>query len=98
LCRSRAAGAGFGGQCRPEGSRPRLSSNRAITAFTLTACAFGNDDLANRALVDGLDLRRRLVGLDLASTSPDDLVAFLCHFAMPSVIVGDSAGIRISSA
>jgi hypothetical protein len=41
------------------------SSSTAMTALTLTRLgAGGNQDLADHALVDGLDFHRRLVGFD----------------------------------
>ena len=60
--------------------------------------ALGNDDLAEPAFVDRLVFHRRLVGLDLGDdVAGMDLVAFFLEPAreVPSVIVGDSAGIRI---
>ena len=62
--------------------------------------ALGDQDLAERALVDGLDLHRRLVGLDLgddvAGLRPCRLPSSAIWRALPSSIVGESAGIRIS--
>ena len=75
------------------------SSRTAIDGVDLHALgALGHDDLADLALVDGLDLHGGLVGLDLGDHLAGlDRVAFLyCHLAsLPSVMVGDSAGIRM---
>jgi hypothetical protein len=57
--------------------------------------AFRHQELRDRALIDGFDFHRRLVGLDLGDhVAGLDLVAFLhSHLArLPSSIVGDSAG------
>ena len=61
-------------------------------------CAFGDDDLGEHALVDGLDLHRRLIGLDLGQhvARLDRIALFLSHLArLPFSIVGERAGIRI---
>ena len=60
--------------------------------------SFGDQDLAERALIDGLDFHRRLVGLDLGQNVAglDLSPSFLSHLAsLPFSIVGDSAGMRI---
>ena len=75
------------------------SSSRAIGWLTFTpSVPSWHQDLAERALVDGLDLHGRLVGLDLGDdvAGLDRSPSFFSHLArLPSVMVGDSAGIRI---
>jgi hypothetical protein len=62
--------------------------------------ALGDQDLADGALVHGLEFHRGLVGLDLGDEVARRLTvspSLTSHFAsVPSSIVGESAGIRIS--
>ncbi len=71
-----------------------------MTALTLTACAPSGTTTLPR--VPSSTASTSMVALSVsisASTSPDLTLSpsFLCHFArLPSVMVGDRAGIRIS--
>ena len=86
--RSGGSFGGFGRRRRGAGLRSPRTCGFHVLAFTGQHCdhvidrdvlrALGDQDLGDRALVDGLDLHGRLVGLDLGDdVAGFDLVAFL---------------------
>ena len=103
--------AAFGGRaaraCRPSARRGGAEASLAFAgqdrdrrADLHPVGALGHQDLGDRALVDRLELHRRLVGLDLGEDvarlrpSSPSLTSHLA--SVPSSIVGDRAGILSS--
>jgi hypothetical protein len=95
-------GGGRGSRGADVGHAFALFNSMAMGVFTFTPFgAFGHRILPIDAFIHGFEFHRGLVGLDLGEDVPAETVSpsFTSHLAsVPSSIVGERAGMRISVA